>query len=114
MLRSSKPSQAAVSAAEGRQRRHHHREQREARDGLDHAREAEHRPFEAAPARHGDAERNAGQRGEAERHQRELEMGGQVAGQQRELLAHGAPPGARSSASTAAVQRRGAAISSAT
>ena len=53
---------AREQRADPREQRHHHREQRETRDGLDRARGAEQRRLERGAAVDGDAERDRDQR----------------------------------------------------
>ena len=92
MLRSATPSRGR-ERAEGREQRHHDREQREARDRLDHARDAEHaaprgarRRVTATPSGTLTAAARASATSVSWR------WAVRYAGQQRELLAHGAPP----------------------
>ena len=71
-----------------RQQRHHDREQREARHGLDDRGRPQHRPLQPRHAGHRHPRRQA-HRGAAEQgQQRELQVGGEVLRQQRELFAH--------------------------
>ena len=105
---------AREQRAEPREQRHHHREQRETRDRLDRARGAEQRGLERGAAVDRDTERDREQRARAERGERQLEMGRQVAGQERELLPHDSASGRAArraprpgAAACAAAPRRG-------
>ena len=72
----------------GRQRRHHDREERQAGNRLNDGGRAEHRLLEPPPPGHEHARRDAEGDSDEQRQERELEVRGQVARQEGELLAH--------------------------
>ena len=74
MLRSSRPKQVGCDPPQYRQRRNHDRKEREARDGLNHACDAEDNKPEPASTGDPDAERHAEREPDPQRDERELEM----------------------------------------
>ena len=93
--------------AQRRQQGHHGREQGQAGHRLDDRGGPQHRAFEPPRAGHrharGQADGGAAQQGR----QRELQVGGEVLGQQGKLLRHGPPSPEASSESTSRASRHG-------
>ena len=77
---------------EGGEHRHHGGQQRQARHCLDDAGQGQGRLLQPGDARRRDAERHADARAQQQRQEGELQVRGQVRGQQCEQLVHDGPP----------------------